>query len=101
MATPKDKYYNALLDTIVKDNNIKGEPLYNGKIRHAVSLVLEETEAEFERNYNKIKCDASFQSPILKKDLSTIKDSAYYELEYQVDTISDSNKHVDASIKPK
>ena len=24
MSTPKDKYYNALLDTLVKDNNIRG-----------------------------------------------------------------------------
>ena len=52
MATPKDKYYNALLDTLVKDNNIKGEPLSNDSIRQSVSLVMEETEAEFERNYN-------------------------------------------------
>ena len=52
MATPKDKYYNALLDTLVKDNNLKGEPLSNQKIQKAVSDVIKETEAEFERNYN-------------------------------------------------
>ena len=38
---------------------------------------------------------------MLKKDVSTINDSAYYELDEQVDTISDSNKQVDASSKPK
>ena len=32
MATPKDKYYNALLDTLVKDNNRKGETLSNDNI---------------------------------------------------------------------
>ena len=26
MATPKDKYYNTLLDTLVKENNLRGEP---------------------------------------------------------------------------
>ena len=38
---------------------------------------------------------------MLKKDVSTINDSVYYESDDQVDTISDSNKQVDASNKPK
>ena len=67
MATPKEKYYNVLLDTLVKDNNLRGEPLSNENIQHAVRKVIEETEAEFERNYNKVTCDTSNQSPILKK----------------------------------
>ena len=79
MATPKDKYYNALLDTLVKDNNLRGEPFSNDKIRQAVGKLIEETEAEFERNYNEITCDTSFQSPILKKDVSTINYFIYYE----------------------
>ena len=41
MATPKDKYYNTLLDTLVKENNIKGEPLSNDNIWQAVILVME------------------------------------------------------------
>ena len=45
MATPKDKYYNALLDNLVKYNNIRGEPLSNQNIQYAVSDVMEETEA--------------------------------------------------------
>ena len=45
MATPKDKYYNALLDTLVKYNNLKWEPLSNEKIQQAVGKVIEETEA--------------------------------------------------------
>ena len=45
MATPKEKYYNALLDNLVKDNNRKGEPLSNDKIRQSVGKVIEETEA--------------------------------------------------------
>ena len=45
MATPKDKYYNALLDTLVKDNNLMGAPLSNQKIQEAVSDLMEETEA--------------------------------------------------------
>ena len=32
MATPKNKYYNALLDTLFKDNNLRGEPFSNDKI---------------------------------------------------------------------
>ena len=45
MATPKEKYYNALLDNLVKDNNLRGEPLSNEKIQQAVGKVTEETEA--------------------------------------------------------
>ena len=45
MATPKDKYYNALLDTLVKYNNRKVAPLSNDNIRQAVGKLMEETEA--------------------------------------------------------
>ena len=41
MATPKYKYYNTLLDTLVKDNNLRGEQLSNQKIQEAVSNVIE------------------------------------------------------------
>ena len=49
----------------------------NQNIQQAVSDVIEETEAEFERNYNEITCDISYQSLILKKDLFTINDLVY------------------------
>ena len=45
MATLKDQYYNALLDTLVKDNNHKGKPLSNENIQKAVGKVVEEMEA--------------------------------------------------------
>ena len=45
MVTPKDKYYNALLDTLMKENNFRGEPLSNENIQQAVGIVIEETEA--------------------------------------------------------
>ena len=45
MATPKYKYYDVLLDTLVKDNNSKGEPFSNDKIRQAVVKLIEETKA--------------------------------------------------------
>ena len=45
MSTPKDKYYNGLLGTIVKDNNLRDESLSNEKIQQAVGKVIEETEA--------------------------------------------------------
>ena len=44
MATPNDKKYNVFLDILVKDNNIRGEPFSNDKIRQAVGKVIEETE---------------------------------------------------------
>ena len=45
MATSKEKYYNVLLYTLIKDNNIRGEPLFNENIQNAVGKVIEETEA--------------------------------------------------------
>ena len=95
MDTPQDNYYTRLLDNPVKINNSNGEPLSNEKLQQTVSDVREKTDAEHERNINKITCDTSFQSPIQKKDVSTINDSVYYDLDEHADTISDSNKHVD------
>ena len=66
-------------DTLVKYNNRNSAPLSNEKLQQAFSKVMEETEAEFERNINKITCDTSFQSPIQKKDVSIINDYVYYE----------------------
>ena len=40
MATPTYKYYNMLLDTLIKDNNIRGEPLPNENIQQAVGKVI-------------------------------------------------------------
>ena len=71
---PQKQNCNVLLDTQVKDNNLRGEQLSNQKIQDAVSDVIEETEAGFEHNYNESKCDTSYQSPILKKDVLTIND---------------------------
>ena len=100
MATPQDECYNTLLDTLVKDNNLRGEPFSNKKNQKAVGKVIEETEAEFERNYSKITCNTSYQSPILKKDVLTINYSVYYELDEHVNTISDSSKQVHARNDP-
>ena len=94
MITPKDKYYNALLDTPVKDNKPRGETLFNEKIHKSVGKVIKETESEFERNYNE------YQSPIVKKYVLTIDDSVYYELNEHIDTISDNIKKVDARNNP-
>ena len=96
MATPKDKYYNELLDALVKDNNIRGEPFSKENIQQTVGKSIKETEEEFERNYNKITCDTSYQSPMKKNDVLTMNDSVYDETEEHVDMISDYRKQVDA-----
>ena len=67
MATPRNKYYNALLNTLVNGNNLRSEPLSNEKIQQAVGKVIEEAEAEFEHNYNEITCNTSYQSPMKKE----------------------------------
>ena len=87
VATPKDKYYNALLDTLVKGNNLRGEPFSNEKIQKTVGKLIEETEVEFERNCNEITYDTSYQSTILNKDVLTINNSVYYDSDEHVDMI--------------
>ena len=82
-------------ENLAKINNQNGETLSNDKLRQAVSDVREETDAEHKRDIKEITCDTSFQYPIQKKDVLTINNSVYYELDEQVDTISDSNKQVD------
>ena len=45
-------------------------------------------------------CNNSYQCSILKKDVLTINDLVYYELDEHIDTIRDSIKQVDARIDP-
>ena len=100
MAISKDKYYTTLLETLVDDNNRNGALLSNEKLQQAFGRVMEETEAEFEC-HNKITMDTSYQSHIQKKDISTINDSIYFELDDQVDTIFDSKEQVDPNSDPR
>ena len=51
---------------------------------------------EHKRNINNTSCDDLYQSPMKKKDVSTIGNSIYNESDEHVDTISDSSKQVDA-----
>ena len=41
MATPKDKYYTTLFETLVGDNNHNGALLSNEKLQQAVGKVME------------------------------------------------------------
>ena len=89
-----------MLEYLIKVNNCKGGPLSNEKFLQAVIDVREETDAEHKRNINDIACDDSYQYPMKNKDVSTIKDSVYYESDEHVDTISYSNKQVDSRQYP-
>ena len=44
MATPKDKNYTKLLETVIEYNDHHNEPLSNEKIRQAIRTVTEERE---------------------------------------------------------
>ena len=80
-----------MLQNIIKVINQQGGHLSNERLRQAVIDVIKETDAEHKRNINNITCDDSYQSPMKKKDVSTINDSIYYESDEHVDTISDSD----------
>ena len=55
---------------------------------------------EHERNINNISCDNEYTSPMKNKDVSTINNLVYYDLDEHTDTIRDSRKSVDASNNP-
>ena len=55
---------------------------------------------EHECIINNISCDNKYTPTKKKKDVSTLKDSVYYELDDHADTISDSSKPVDESNEP-
>ena len=55
---------------------------------------------EHERNINNITCDGLYQSPMKKKDVSTINDSVYNDYDEHVETIRDSRKQVDPRNDP-
>ena len=51
MATPRDKYYEKILNTLVEYNDHHNTPFSKEKLQQAISKVMEETEEE-ERNIN-------------------------------------------------
>ena len=52
-------------------------------------------DVEHERNINNITCNDLYQSPMKKKDVSTINYYVYNESDEHVDTMIDSRKQVD------
>ena len=100
MAIPEENdYYKEILKNIIKVNN-EGGKLCNEKLRQAVIDLREEMNVEHKRNINKFICDDLYQSPMKKKDVSTINDSVYNELHENVDTIIYSIKQDDARNNP-
>ena len=80
-----------MLRTIIKVDNNKGGPLCNEKLRQAVIYLRAEINIEHERNINNITCDDLYQSPMKKKDVSTINVSIHNDSDEHIDTIIDSN----------
>ena len=99
MATPEYEYYKEMTKSLIKANN-EGGKLCNEKIRQAVIDLRAELNGEHERNINNISCDDLYQSPMKKKDVSTINDSVYYDSDEHIYTIGDSSKQTDASNEP-
>ena len=100
MATSvEDEYYKETMKSLIKANN-EGGKLCNEKIRQAVIDLRAELNVEHERNINKISCNDLYQSPMKKRDVSTISDSVYNESDEHVDMISGSSKQVDARNEP-
>ena len=96
MAPPSEnEYYMEIMKSLIKANN-KGETLCNENIRQAAIDLRAELNVEHKHNINNISCDDLYQSPMKKKDVSTISNSVYNESDEHVDTISDSRKQVDA-----
>ena len=67
MATPREKYYTKMLETLVDYNDHQNAPFSNEKLWQAISTVTEETEEE-ERNIildaNDVTMDTFCQYPV-------------------------------------
>ena len=67
MATPKDKYFEKMSETLVDHNDRHNAPFSNEKLRQAVSKVMAEMEEE-ERNLtldaNNVTMVTFYQSPV-------------------------------------
>ena len=72
--------------------NIEGGKLCKEKIQQEVIYLRAELNVEHKPNINNISCYDVCTSPMKNKDVSTINYSLYYELDENVDTISDSSK---------
>ena len=74
MATPsEDHYYKEMLKYIFKVNNNKGGKLCNEKLRQAVIDLRAKMNLEHKIEIINITCGDLYQSPLKKKDVSTIK----------------------------
>ena len=63
MATPKNKYVEKMVETLVYHNDCHNEPLSNQNLQQTVSKVTEETEEE-ERNANNVTMYTFYQYPV-------------------------------------
>ena len=64
MATPKDKYYTKLLETVIEYNDHHNAPLSNEKLQQAIGTFvadMEEEERGTKRNANNVTMN-TFQS---------------------------------------
>ena len=93
-------YYKKMLKDLIKVNNNEGNLFCNERLQQAVIDLGSEINLEHERNINNTTRDDLYQSPMKKKDVSTINNSVYYESDEHIDTISDSNKRVDPRSNP-
>ena len=68
MATPKEKYYTKLLETLTDYNDHHNATFSNGKLGQEISTVMEETEeeeCEAKRHANNMTMDTFCQSPVM------------------------------------
>ena len=76
MATPKDKYYMTLVETLIEHNDHHNVALSNDNLRQAIIKVVAETEDEdFEakRNANNATMGNLSQSPVMTNTQGNIE----------------------------
>ena len=67
MATPREKYYKKILETLVDYNDCNNAPLSNKNLIQAIITVMSETEAEECKIFfdaNNVTMDNFYQSPV-------------------------------------
>ena len=63
MATPKERYFTEMLDSLIEHNRRHFTPLSSKKLRKAVIRVMEDEEKYAKHYVNNITTDTLFRSP--------------------------------------
>ena len=96
----QDRYYDKLAESLIKSKVGSDGTINNDELNKSITQLKSEKEAGHERIILGMTQVDYYKSPWKDKDVSTVNDSAYHNLDEYEDEISYSDKKVEASKEP-